>query len=119
MKKALVLSFACLTSLHINATTTTNASAGQKWYGPYTITKVARFWDGGGRTTIHFAEVPTDVPCTVTQNKKQATYWFGPNSHDFADSMFSAAAAQAQQVGWRVGAKGGGGVAEGGGPKTA
>ena len=45
MKKILLFILSSLVTLDLHAAT--NDSPGQKWYGPYTITKVARYWDGG------------------------------------------------------------------------
>jgi len=90
MKKILLFILSSLVTLDLHAAT--NASPGQKWYGPYTITKVARYWDGGGRATVHFAETPIDIPCDINKNQRKAAYWGDPNAHAFADSMFSVAA---------------------------
>ena len=40
----------------LNSTATTHAGSGQKWHGPFTIKKLARYWDGAQRTTVHVNE---------------------------------------------------------------
>nr|WP_321277964.1 hypothetical protein [uncultured Vibrio sp.] len=94
MKATLLLMLGCLISFQLSATT--NAGNGQKWYGPYTITKVARYYDGGHRTSVHMAE-PPKTTCNVTNNQKKVTYYANRKSQAYADSMFSAAAAAQAQ----------------------
>ncbi|MDW6003290.1 hypothetical protein [Vibrio mangrovi] len=93
MKKTLVLMIGCLASLNLYATT--NPGSGQKWYGPFTLTKVARYWDGSyHRMSVHIAEEP-GTDCSVTNSEKKISYV--GRSETFSDSLFSAAAtAQAQ-----------------------
>lgn len=90
MEKIFLIALSSIVSLNLHAAT--NASPGQKWYGPYTITKVANYWDGGLRATVHFAETPINIPCDINKNQKKATYWVNPNAQAFVNSMFSAAA---------------------------
>lgn len=52
----------------------TNAAPGQVWYGPYTVAKVARYWDGGHRMSVHVVEAPK-ASCAVTNNEKKASYY--------------------------------------------
>jgi hypothetical protein len=92
MKKILLGVFCAL--LSCNGIAQTNAGGGQKWYGPFTIDKVARYWDGSHRMSVHVNETP-ETPCALSNSEKKFTY-FGPDSF-FATSMFSAGAtAQAQ-----------------------
>ncbi|MBG0758878.1 hypothetical protein BOO22_05570 [Vibrio cidicii] len=94
MKKIIVAIAGLILSTGVLAET--NAGAGQKWYGPYTIAKVARYWDGGFRTSIHVNEVP-ETSCAVTNDQKKVSYFGDYTNNAFADSLFSAAAtAQAQ-----------------------
>ncbi|AIL71193.1 TPA: hypothetical protein ACGVAU_001544 [Vibrio vulnificus] len=95
MKKIIVSIVGLILSTGVLAET--NAGAGQKWYGPFTIEKVAKYWDGGVRMSVHFLETP-NTSCDVTNSEKKVSYWNNPKAETFADSMFSAAAtAQAQE----------------------
>ena len=92
MKKILLGVFCAL--LSCNGIAQTNAGDGQKWYGPFTIDKVARYWDGGHKMSVHVNETP-ETPCAVSNTEKKFTYQ--PNSAETAMDMFSAVAtAQAQ-----------------------
>ncbi|EGQ8088399.1 hypothetical protein M5216_001988 [Vibrio vulnificus] len=72
----------------------TNAGAGQKWYGPFTIAKVARYWDGGHKMSVHVNETP-ETPCSVSNDERKFTYQ--PDSQATSMDLFSAVAtAQAQ-----------------------
>ncbi|CAM3922692.1 hypothetical protein VA7868_00128 [Vibrio aerogenes CECT 7868] len=74
---------------------TTHAGTNQIWHGPFTITKLARYYDGAHRMTVHVAETP-NTTCSVTNEQKMATYHYDNNS-DFSMQMFSIlATAQAQ-----------------------
>ncbi|HAS8422877.1 TPA: hypothetical protein I7747_09700 [Vibrio vulnificus] len=72
----------------------TNAGAGQKWYGPYTLAKVARYWDGTHKMSVHVQETP-DTSCDITNHEKKFTYH--PNDDIMATYLFSAAAAAQAQ----------------------
>ncbi|EMQ2875098.1 hypothetical protein V9N52_000313 [Vibrio navarrensis] len=92
MKKIIVAIAGLILSTGVLAET--NAGAGQKWYGPYTIAKVARYWDGAHKMSVHVNETP-ETPCAVSNNEKKFTYQ--PNDPIYATYMFSAVAtAQAQ-----------------------
>ncbi|SHO56829.1 hypothetical protein [Vibrio quintilis] len=81
--------------LSCNALATTNAGTNQKWYGPFTINKIARYYDGAHRMTVHVKETP-NTTCSVTNEEKKASYHYADNS-DFSMQMFSVlATAQAQ-----------------------
>lgn len=74
----------------------TNAGTGQKWYGPYTVDRVARYWDGGHRMSVHVKE-PMNTSCEVSNQEKKASYYYSAASYDFASDMYSVVVtAQAQ-----------------------
>lgn len=96
MKKALI--FILTFWLSVNSYATTNAASGQKWYGPFTITKVANYWDTGYRTTVHVSETPT-TNCSVTNNQKAASYHINGGNFQHAQLLYSIlATAQAQKA---------------------
>ncbi|KAB0285347.1 hypothetical protein F2P58_22770 [Vibrio fortis] len=96
MKKTLVLILSGLAALNVHASslTTTHAGSGQNWYGPFTLTRVANYWDGAAKMTLHVAETPK-TGCATTDTKKMATYYAGTKA--YADGFFSAAAAAQAQ----------------------
>jgi hypothetical protein len=92
MKKKLIGILTIL--LSFSSLAETNAGSGQKWYGPFTIDKVARYWDGGHKMSVHVNETP-ETPCEVSNSEKKFTYL--PDSQPTAMDLFSAVAtAQAQ-----------------------
>ncbi|MCG7496540.1 hypothetical protein MHO82_06675 [Vibrio sp. Of7-15] len=94
MKKLFVLLFGLALSSNVSATT--NAGAGQKWYGPYTISKVARYWDGGHRITVHVNE-KMQTPCEVTNTEGKVSYNVSVNTNIHSDWLFSASATAQSQ----------------------
>lgn len=94
MKKLFVLLFSLVLSSNVSATT--NAAAGQVWYGPYTINKIARYWDGGHRLTLHVNE-KMQTSCEKTNTEQMATYWVGGNTNVHSDWLFSVSATAESQ----------------------
>ncbi|MGF1749348.1 hypothetical protein [Vibrio cionasavignyae] len=93
MKYTLLLLLASLVSLNLHATT--NAGSGQKWYGPYTVDKVARYWDGNHRMSVHVTETP-NTTCDVTNTQQLATYYYGTSITFMQQFVSVLMAAQAQ-----------------------
>ncbi|WCN08205.1 hypothetical protein [Marinomonas mediterranea] len=80
--------------ISFNASATTPNVGNYKWYGPFTLEKAARYYNGSHKVTLHFKETP-NTPCTVMNNQKMASYWSSGES--FVNALYSAAAtAQAQ-----------------------
>ncbi|WP_139281478.1 hypothetical protein [Vibrio aerogenes] len=93
MRKLIILALGLMTSLSVFATT--NAGNGQTWYGPFTITKLARYYDGAHRMTVHVAETPSTT-CSITNEQKMASYQTA-NDSNYSMQMFTVlATAQAQ-----------------------
>jgi hypothetical protein len=93
MKKILLGVFCALLSFGTYAETP--SASYQDWIGPFTITKVARYWDGAFRLTIHVKEVP-ETPCSLNNTNKTFTTHHSVNDNFVVQMMGLAATAEAQ-----------------------
>lgn len=72
------------------------AGSGQVWYGPYSISKVARYWDNSGHRLNFHVKEPMNTSCMVNNNEGKATHW-NSNDQEFLASIMSVGlVAQAQ-----------------------
>ena len=73
-----------------------SAFAAQSWYGPYTIKKIQRYWDGGNRTVIYVNE-KMNTGCQKTDTDSVVTVPSDYGEHLYHNGVYSGAlAAQAQ-----------------------
>ena len=93
MKKILLGVFCAL--LPFGTYAETPSAKNQDWIGPFTITKVARYWDGAFRLTIHVKEVP-ETPCSLNNTNKAFTTHSNVNDDLVAQMMGLSATAEAQ-----------------------
>ena len=93
MKKILLGVFCALLSFGTYAETP--SASYQDWIGPFTITKVARYWDGAFRLTIHVKEVP-ETPCSLNNTNKTFTTHANVNGNLVEQMLGLSATADAQ-----------------------
>jgi hypothetical protein len=82
-----------------NSSATTPSGTGQEWHGPFTIKKLARYWDGGQKTTVHVNEKMNTL-CATSDQEGKVTYYYGNNyeMNNTLTSLLMAAQAQNKKI---------------------